>query len=295
MTRALVLSGGGPVGIAWETGIVAGLLAEGIDVRAADTILGTSAGSLVGAQLAEGQEIDALYRRAASGERFGSVLARTEQVSAELPERMARLAELMTAAGEAPDESAAVEARRRTAEFALASETATEEQFVAVYEPLVGPAWPSRFRCTAVDVETGALRVWQESDGVDVRRAVASSCAVPGVYPPVTIQGRRYMDGGMRSGANTDAVAGHDHVLLVTLTWQEPSDDPRLLRYQRQQAAEVAAVESAGGTVTVIGPTRASLRAMGIDLMDYDRTGPAAEAGLAQGRDEAARLSDSWT
>ena len=54
-TRALVLGGGGPVGIAWEKGLLAGLAAEGVDVEAADHILGTSAGSVVGAELASGR------------------------------------------------------------------------------------------------------------------------------------------------------------------------------------------------------------------------------------------------
>jgi len=54
-TRALVLGGGGPVGIAWEAGMIAGLAEAGIDLAAADFILGTSAGSVVGAQLAMGR------------------------------------------------------------------------------------------------------------------------------------------------------------------------------------------------------------------------------------------------
>ncbi len=53
--RALVLGGGGSVGIAWETGLAAGLADEGIDLRLADKIVGTSAGSFVGAELASGR------------------------------------------------------------------------------------------------------------------------------------------------------------------------------------------------------------------------------------------------
>ena len=54
-TKALVLGGGGPVGIAWETGLLAGLAEGGIDLSHADYILGTSAGAFVGAQLAMGR------------------------------------------------------------------------------------------------------------------------------------------------------------------------------------------------------------------------------------------------
>src|SRR3974390_1341401 len=57
--RALVLGGGGITGIAWETGVIAGL---GIDLAAADVIIGTSAGSVVGTDIASGQELEALYQ-----------------------------------------------------------------------------------------------------------------------------------------------------------------------------------------------------------------------------------------
>ncbi len=60
--RALVLGGGGVTGIAWETGLIAGLAELGIDLAAADVVIGTSAGSVVGADIASGQELEALYR-----------------------------------------------------------------------------------------------------------------------------------------------------------------------------------------------------------------------------------------
>ncbi|MBI2723991.1 MAG: patatin-like phospholipase family protein, partial [Chloroflexi bacterium] len=65
MKRALVLGGGGAVGIAWETGVVAGLLDEGIDVRIADLVVGTSAGSVVGTSLALGRDPRDLLQQAA--------------------------------------------------------------------------------------------------------------------------------------------------------------------------------------------------------------------------------------
>ena len=60
--RALVLGGGGVTGIAWETGLIAGLAGLGIDLAAADVIIGTSAGSLVGTDIACGQDLEALYQ-----------------------------------------------------------------------------------------------------------------------------------------------------------------------------------------------------------------------------------------
>ena len=60
--RALVLGGGGVTGIAWETGLIAGLAERGIDLAAADVIIGTSAGSVVGTDIACGREPEALYQ-----------------------------------------------------------------------------------------------------------------------------------------------------------------------------------------------------------------------------------------
>lgn len=62
MTRtALVLGGGGVTGIAWELGILRGLADAGIDLTTADTVIGTSAGSVVGAQVTSGRSIEELY------------------------------------------------------------------------------------------------------------------------------------------------------------------------------------------------------------------------------------------
>ncbi|MGO8895116.1 MAG: patatin-like phospholipase family protein, partial [Streptosporangiaceae bacterium] len=60
--RALILGGGGVTGIAWEIGVIAGLADRGIDLAAADVIIGTSAGSVVGADITSGQEPEALYQ-----------------------------------------------------------------------------------------------------------------------------------------------------------------------------------------------------------------------------------------
>jgi len=72
MTRALVLSGGGPVGIAWEAGLLAGLAEGGVDLATADYILGTSAGSFVGSQLAMGRK---------AGDMAGAILKEADRVS----------------------------------------------------------------------------------------------------------------------------------------------------------------------------------------------------------------------
>ena len=60
---ALVLGGGGITGIAWEIGVLAGLAEAGADLTGADLVVGTSAGSVVGAQVTAGADLEALHAR----------------------------------------------------------------------------------------------------------------------------------------------------------------------------------------------------------------------------------------
>src|SRR6476469_7997857 len=60
-TRALVLGGGGVAGIAWELGLLSGWAADGVDVSGADVVVGTSAGSIVGALLLCHGDLQARY------------------------------------------------------------------------------------------------------------------------------------------------------------------------------------------------------------------------------------------
>lgn len=285
-TWAVVLSGGGPVGIAFETGVAAGLLAEGVDLRSADAFVGTSAGSVVGAQLANGDDIDGMVERIRSRVPWGSVLGRSEKVNEELGARLIQLLRLMLDAAEHPEG-----ALTRIGAAALGADVTPEEQFVSVYEPVVAATWPPGFRCTAIDAHTGEFSVWGPDSGVDPRRACASSSAVPLIYPPVTIKGRRWFDGGFRSSTNADVAAGHDRVLVVTVSSQAPTDDARLAAYQRRFRDEIDSLVQAGAAVEVIAPDADAVAAMGLNLMDFDKCVDGLDAGLRVGRAEAARVA----
>ena len=62
-TRALVLGGGGVTGVAWELGMLHGLAEAGVDLTDADLVVGTSAGSVVAAQVTAGTGLAELYER----------------------------------------------------------------------------------------------------------------------------------------------------------------------------------------------------------------------------------------
>ncbi len=278
-----MLGGGGPAGIAWEVGLAAGLAAEGADVRRAELILGTSAGAFVGAQLATGIAPQALadLHLALSRQRAkqGSPAA-----GPDMDELLAFMARLPQDAPPSP--SVMVEMGR----VALQSKTIPEAAFVALFAGMFGPtgAWPKRFTCSTVNAYDGRFKLWTGSDGVAIERAVAASCSVPGIYPPVAIEGSRWIDGGVRSWTNADCVAGHRRVIVVAVVLPETRalTSPVLAR-------ERAVIEAAKGTLALITPDAPSLEVLSEGLL-AGRAEAIIEAGIAQGRREAARLGPAW-
>jgi NTE family protein len=283
--RALVLGGGGPLGIAWETGVAAGLAEEGVDIGAADFILGTSAGAVVGAQLAT----DASARAMADAQIAFSRQMAASQAAPPAPPDLTPLIGFMMrfpATGEV-----GLDLRKELGQYSLKGATISEDAFIAQMGATGIPAaWPASFACTAVDTESGEFHVWRQGDGVELARGVASSCAVPGIYPPVAIKGRRWMDGGMRSSFSVDQAAGHSRVLAFAVI-------PMAMAAQRIRDRfdyEAQAVTQAGGRIELIAPDASVMDAFGPNLMDGSRRLPVVEAGIAQGKREAARIKAFW-
>src|SRR4029077_2260440 len=115
-------------------------------------------------------------------------------------------------------------------------------------------------RITTVDAESGEFVVFKRDSGVELVDAVAASCAVPLVYPAVTISTRRFIDGGMRSAANADLAAGFDAIVALT---------PVGVALRRSRTA-VGQIESLGKDIRsiVVKPDRHARRAMGTQVLD---------------------------
>jgi NTE family protein len=275
---ALVLGGGGITGIAWEIGVLAGLAEAGTDLSGADLVVGTSAGSVVGAQITCGAELEAMYQR------------QLEPATAEKAARLngATLAQFGWAMLRSRGKD--VDFRRRIGALALAAETAgatpsEQERLDVIGSRLVSTQWPERpLLITAVDAETGEFRTFDRDSGVPLVQAVAASCAVPGVYPPVTCDGRRYVDGGMRSAANADLA--HDYDRLVVL-----APIPRGVGPMASVDAQVSGLVS---RVVVVSPDTGSKTAIGRNVLDPAARAPSAEAGRAQAASVAAKIADVW-
>jgi NTE family protein len=293
-SRALVLGGGGPVGIAWESGLIAGLAQGGVNLGAADFTMGTSAGSFVGARLALGADPATLADPIIADQIPGEGQRSSERAA---PADLTRLMQLMGEVHSGTRNPA--EVRAEIGAWALAAETPSEEAFIESFgrsfSTLSPDAWPERgFACTAVDAETGAFTMWTKDSGVGVVRAVASSCSVPGVYPPVTLNGRRYIDGGMRSATNADMAAGHELVVVIALRLGAGGGVIGE-RIAAQFDEEIETLKGGGATVLTITPDEASLEAFGLNLMDFRKRPGAAKAGLAQGAAYAKDVGAYWS
>lgn len=297
MSRALVLGGGGPVGIAWECGLISGLARAGVDLGAADHFLGTSAGAFVGARLAMGDAAAALA---------DPILAEADKPPPPAPgpqgERkppdLSVLMELMGEAQTGLGDPAA--ARAKIGAYALAAQTMDEQAFIASFgKSFAGLAedyWPERsFACTAVEAEGGGFQLWTKASGVGLTRAVASSCSVPGVFPPITLKGRRFIDGGMRSTTNADAAAGHDLVVVVAIRVAGRAAGAAAERIRARLDEELQLLRDGGTEVVLITPDEASQQAFGANLMDFRRRPDAVRAGLAQGEAAASEIAARWT
>ncbi|HEX5480917.1 MAG TPA: patatin-like phospholipase family protein [Dehalococcoidia bacterium] len=296
MTRALVLGGGGPVGVAWEIGLAAGLEQGGVRLADADLIIGTSAGSIVGAMLAFGRPGAELFATQHAIERDATPRG-TANGAFDLAPLMQQFMKLYTS--DAPPQQLRAEIGR----FALDANVAmTEEEWIATFqnsEMIARGEWPERaYACTAVDAETGEFVTWTKDSGVPLDRAIASSCCVPGIFPPITINGRRYIDGGMKSATNADIAAGYERVVVVSVTSgmeRRAAAFPAMAeRAKKRMDEEMAAITSAGGRTEMIVPDAESAETMGMNLMDFKRRGEIADAGLRQGKLEASRLRDFW-
>jgi len=286
-SRALVLGAGGPAGRAWQSGLIAGLIEREIDLEDASLIIGTSAGAIVGAQLALGLKFAAPSKLDLAG----------QPASASLSDVSGLLA-AMARAVRSPEPEIA---RAKIGAFAIEAQTISEEDSIArtAFAQIRGHSWPTRFRATAVNARTGKLQVWDASSGATLERAVASSAAIPGVFPPITIKGERYIDGGVRSMLNADLATGCDIIIVVSCFALEVVGEiknPDMATINAAQIAELGALRNAASTLAVIAPNEAflTLTHRGAAMLD-GRLGPEAfRIGYAQALQEAEDIRLTW-
>jgi NTE family protein len=180
------------------------------------------------------------------------------------------------------------ELRREVGQRALAAGTVPEaERRAVIAGRLPRHSWPSRkLAVVAVEAHTGEVRMFDQDSGADLVDAVTASCAIPGIWPPVTIHGGRYIDGGTRSATNADLAAGYQRVLILA-----PMADPAL---DEQVAGLTQGAGDGPVQVQVLTPDEESVAAIGINPLEPGVRAPAARAGYAQGQRAAAGVARLW-
>jgi NTE family protein len=290
----LVLGGGGILGEAWMSAVLAGIdQAGGFDSRACGQYIGTSAGSIVAASLAAGIAPDSRLprsgvqspptRQADGANALRAALAAAADLGGTAAAPLVALALSSTSMGGA--------LLRRAALRRVPEGTRSLEDLARAVERS-GVGWDGRLRIAAVDLESGR-RVMFGAPGapdVSVAAAVQASCSIPGVFRPVRAGGREYVDGGVWSPTNMDAadVRRGSQVLCLNPTGSlrvgGGSIAGALGPVSRGVAgAEALALRHRGAIVETINPDEASSTALGTNLMDPRRRAEVAEAGLAQG------------
>jgi NTE family protein len=294
---ALVLGGGGAAGNAWEIGIIAGLAEAGLDMtEAADLVVGTSAGATAAAQVRSGIP---------AAELLASVLSppvrpvgQNRQQPPSLP--MAMVFERMGAIGAAA--TSAADLQRAMGAFGLESDSilgpGAGQRRAMVAARLPRPEWPERpMIVVAVNAHTGELAAFDRGSGVELVDAVTASCALPGLVPTVSINGTRYIDGGVRSLDNADLASGYAHVVVLSPLGGRsgPPPEGQFEGLRRLPGADLGSqvedLRKQGSRVEVITPDAGSRTAMGTNQMDPATRIPAARAGFAQGKQEATRVT----
>jgi NTE family protein len=223
MKVGLVLGAGGVVGAAYHAGALTALEQDlGWDARTADVIAGSSAGSLIGALLRANVPASdlAAWTVGAPLSPDGSALAQAlhpefDPVSLRMFLRLPRV----------PHPYAVWSAIRNPFRFdpmrALVTHFADGHRSLRQHVEFLGPRWPEQklFVCasrrrTGHRVVFGRTRA--PADGLTA--AVAASCAVPGYFAPVTVDGEQYIDGGIGSPNNADTVRDCDLDLVIVVS-----------------------------------------------------------------------------
>jgi NTE family protein len=262
--------------------LLSGYFQSGFTLSNADFFLGTSAGAIVGSQLATGQSPIVMAE---------AILGERRQLSANpsFPREAAALSELPRLFAKAQKGE---HERIEVGAYALAAVADDElSRHVALFSAIIGPRdWPNNLGIVAIDVANGRPRVLAGDCGVTLGTAVAASCSLPGLHPTVPIGERNYMDGGLRSAANADLVGSFDTVLILSFQPGGPIGQ-RVASRANFQAAELSAV---GVNALVISPDAQCLEAIGFGGHDFSRCPEVVRRAIRQGCEMSEVVAKFW-
>ena len=290
MTRVgIVLGAGGVTGDAFHRGVLRALWQNGYDARTADVIVGTSAGAMVGAFLRRpGNRADrvtgpGLTAESVHGQRLGRLPDLSPLVATLRRPWRARAGVVATSL---------LPTGRRSTEFLVTGVRAHH-----------GQSWPNDPLYICAVRRRDGRRVVFGRDGApetDLARAVAASCAIPGFFHPVEIDGDMYVDGGVHSPTNADVLRRMD--LDVLIVSSPMSIDTRGLRAtldmlprlhaHRYLQRETAPYRNHGTRVVAFEPGGALLSVMGVNPLRGARIDEIEKASCRRAAEVLAERTD---
>ncbi len=301
--RGLVLGGGGVLGAAWMIGALKALQeVHGIDPRDCDTIVGTSAGSVLAGLLGAGVSVDDLVSHQRGHPITQGPLAgySFDYEKATGPSRPTR--PKLLGPGSAKLIGTSIRRVRRMPPTAVLSgflpvgtgSLARVGHLIEAVTPMGEWSPHPNLWIVAMDYNDGRRVPFGKAEAplAPLSDAVMASCAIPAWFAPVRIDGREYVDGGTWSATNADLVAGQglDEVYVLAPMVSFHLDRPatlltRLERRWRHQVTkrclrEADKVRSNGANVVVVGPGPEDLEAMGGNAMDLPRRNRVLETSL---------------
>jgi NTE family protein len=275
----LVLGGGGILGEGWMNGLLAGLEdASGVKFVDCRAFVGTSAGSIVAARLVAGRELRRPGRRPraaqTNGVARGGVLRDAVRVGWQVTAPLAPLALAASAPAGAAVRSLAL-GRVPAGRYPLTDLRRRVGDWRARFD--------GRLRVCTVDRANGRRVVFGAPGApkASVADAVQASCAIPGVFKPVRIDGREYVDGGAWSVTNLDAAPVSRGTRVLCL---EPTGalGLRAAAFRVATEIELQVLRRRRAEVRRVMPDRDSAGLMGV-LMDGRPLPKVIAAGYAQG------------
>jgi len=286
VNRGLCLGGGGLFFIAWQVAYLHTLASEGFDVSTADKIVGTSAGSLVATALVGGR-LPRVYKGVSAFAKVSTVFP-TLGSNASMHPSQQRALDIFWQSGDSDPATV-----RAIGHASLAARTSSSQNVRRTLGLIIGGGhWPSKaLHITCVDAYTGERCVVTSESNIQVSKAIAASCAVPGLSSPQPIGDRRCLDGGVSgTGTHLDLLAGARRVLVLAL-----SDGSELTEGMATQAPGAAQQELADLAASGTDVLMRSPEEFDIDELMLPASVPRALAmGARQASADVAEVSAFW-
>nr|WP_042181358.1 patatin-like phospholipase family protein [Kibdelosporangium sp. MJ126-NF4]CEL12899.1 Patatin [Kibdelosporangium sp. MJ126-NF4]CTQ98583.1 Patatin [Kibdelosporangium sp. MJ126-NF4] len=280
-SRALVLGAGANSGFAWEWGVLTGLHDAGVKLVDADLIVGTSSGAMVGAQLTSGVDPHQLLQVLLTSPRPPDDGGATARGHNRYTDELRRLA---------ADSDDPKKIMAGLGAMAATTDTALPEPVLrkTITHHLLASDWPrQRLVITAVDAESGELAVFDRDTGASLLDALTATHSLPGIWPPVAVGDRRYIDGCVRSPTNVDLAAGHDRVVVLAPMADTPHMPGSNVLEQVEPLREHARVE-------VVQPDESARAAIDETTQGGSRMAAVTRAGIAQAASLVESLGALW-